>query len=292
MTPPDPIHVYNKTSVYSDSMRAHIHHLYEIIIVEEGVAEFKIGTKTYHVRKNQIIFISSLEKHAMQILQYPYKRTVITMTTEFAILTLKDPVLVSILSHRPTDFPYVFTLSEQLSAFIKQRTEDLIQEYHLKDYFWLTRSSSILTDILIEIYRYNPNYFDLVSKKEGTEVILEVQKYISEHFDEEITLQSLSEDFFFSRSYISRKFKFITGYNIKEYITLNRLSAAKEFLRNTEKTISLIAEEVGYASLNQFTRIFTQYEGKSPSSYRDDVKPTLPFHDEIDPDDEMDSSRN
>lgn len=264
----DPIHIYYKASHFSDGMGAHIHHLYEMIFVEEGVAEFEIGDKVVHVRRNQIIFISSLERHSLRILQYPYKRTVITMTSGFALFNIKEPALVAILSHRPADFPYVFSLSDDLSKKIKRLMTDLISEYELKDYFWLSRSAAIVSGMLIDIYRYNPHYFDEVARKQGTPVILEIQKYISEHFQEEISLEYLAEKFFFSTSYISRKFKSITGYNLKHYIILNRLSYAKEQLRYTGKSISLIAEECGYSTLNQFTRIFTQYESKAPSAYR------------------------
>jgi YesN/AraC family two-component response regulator len=132
----------------------------------------------------------------------------------------------------------------------------------------MSRSASIISGMLIDIYRYNPVYFQNSGKTNVTSVILEIQKYISTNFREEITLDILSEKFFFSTFYISRKFKEITGYNIKNYIILNRMAIAKELLRLSNKSILEISVEVGYENVDQFTRIFKQYDGLSPSSYR------------------------
>ena len=262
------IAVYYKSSETYDDMSAHFHHLYEMILVDEGVAEFNINGKIYLLHQNEIIFISNLEKHSVRILEYPYNRTVITMTTNFTLFNIKEPLLVSLLSHRPPNFPYVFSLSPEVFSKVKRLANDLIDECELKDYFWLNRSASIISGMLIDIYRYDPVYFQSSEKTNVTSVILEIQKFISANFREEISLDVLSEKFFFSTFYISRKFKEITGYNIKNYIILNRMAIAKELLRLSSKSILEISVEVGYENVDQFTRIFKQYDGLSPSNYR------------------------
>jgi len=264
----NPIAVYQKTSLAFDNMSSHFHHLYEIILVEEGIAEFDIKGEKFQVGQNQIIFISNLEKHSVKILQYPYKRTVITMTTHFTLFNIKEAILVSVLSHRPPNFPYVFGLSDVVFKKVRRLALDLITECDLKDYFWINRSAAIITGILIDIYRFNPSYFDQIEKSDGTNVILEIQKYISSHFDDDITLEVLADKFFFSTFYISRKFKEITGYNIKNYVILNRISYAKELLRYSKKSITEVGASIGYENINQFTRIFKQYDNQTPTAYR------------------------
>lgn len=278
-TSSNPIAVYHKTSLALDNMSAHFHHLYEIILVEEGLAEFHIKGVRYLVGRNQLIFISNLEKHSVKILQYPYKRSVITMTTHFTLFNIKEPLLVSVLSHRPPNFPYVFSLSDEVFSKVRRLAFDLINECELQDYFWISRSASIVSGMLIDIYRFNPSYFEQLEKSGGSQVILEIQKYISSHYDEEITLESLAEKFFFSTFYISRKFKEITGYNIKNYIILSRLSYAKELLRYSKLSITEVGVSIGYESLNQFTRIFKQYDSRTPSAYRNNYQKRIQEND-------------
>ena len=63
-------------------------------------------------------------------------------------------------------------------------------------------------------------------------------------------------------------FKAATGTTIGAYKRALKLTAAKKMLIETDKRISEIALECGYADANYFTRVFTEHEGISPTEYR------------------------
>jgi len=67
--------------------------------------------------------------------------------------------------------------------------------------------------------------------KERT-VIEDIATYIEQHPHEEITLQDISERFYLSREYISRKFKQETNGNLSDFIAEVRIKRAKELLAN------------------------------------------------------------
>jgi transcriptional regulator GlxA family with amidase domain len=50
------------------------------------------------------------------------------------------------------------------------------------------------------------------------------------------------------------------------------MAIAKELLRLSNKSILEISVEVGYENVDQFTRIFKQYDGLSPSHYRTEFR--------------------
>ena len=58
------------------------------------------------------------------------------------------------------------------------------------------------------------------------------------------------------------------GITINHLITQKRLQQAKVLLRNTDKSISEIAEAVGFVNYNYFSRIFKKYYHMSPRDYR------------------------
>ncbi|MGI6011323.1 MAG: helix-turn-helix domain-containing protein [Ruminococcus sp.] len=71
-----------------------------------------------------------------------------------------------------------------------------------------------------------------------------------------------------SPAYFSFIFKQETGYSPREYITNIRMSKAKLLLIQTNKSITEIAFEVGYASNASFTNLFTDKVGCSPKTFR------------------------
>ena len=84
-----------------------------------------------------------------------------------------------------------------------------------------------------------------------------------------LTLSSVAERFYISPSYLSTFFKENTGDTFLNYLTHYRIDKAKELLRTTNISVTDIAAQVGYASSNNFARIFKKIEQITPSQYRD-----------------------
>ena len=81
-----------------------------------------------------------------------------------------------------------------------------------------------------------------------------------------------------SPSYFSRTFNKETGESFVNYISSRRIQLAKELLLETGKSISQIAEEVGYDNISHFTAVFKRTEGIPPSVYRSSEKTQKNFH--------------
>lgn len=95
-----------------------------------------------------------------------------------------------------------------------------------------------------------------------------IQSYIDNHLTEGLTLTLLSDMVNYNSSYISRLFKQVTGESITDYITMARVSKAKELLKNTDQTIQGIAKMVGFDTSQYFFLVFKKAVGVSPGNYR------------------------
>ena len=58
------------------------------------------------------------------------------------------------------------------------------------------------------------------------------------------------------------------GISPQEYLVSYRMDMAAEMLKDTDKKIQEIAEEVGYADQMSFSRAFKKYKKMSPTEYR------------------------
>ena len=103
-----------------------------------------------------------------------------------------------------------------------------------------------------------------------TEQILAVQKmqdYIEAHLTEEITLATLADLCNFSPWYAHRLFREHTGYAPAEYIRRMRLAKSALRLKTEQTKIIDVAFDLGFASVDGYTRAFRKEFGINPGEY-------------------------
>lgn len=103
-----------------------------------------------------------------------------------------------------------------------------------------------------------------------TEQILAVQKmqdYIEAHLTEEITLAALADICNFSSWYAHRLFREYTGYAPAEYIRRMRLAKSALRLKSERTKIIDVAFDLGFASVDGYTRAFRKEFGINPGEY-------------------------
>lgn len=98
--------------------------------------------------------------------------------------------------------------------------------------------------------------------------VCEIQMFIRQHYNENITLNSLAEQFYLHPNYLSRLFKEKTGKNFVEYLTEVRMEKVKELLRSSDYKIIEICAMTGYDNPRYFSKVFKQYTGMTPREYR------------------------
>ena len=98
--------------------------------------------------------------------------------------------------------------------------------------------------------------------------IEKAKTFISENLANPITVKDVADHVCMSPEYFTKLFKRETGQNIKEFITLTKLAAAKDMLEHSNIPVGLVALELGYSNFSHFSQVFKKYEDISPSEYR------------------------
>lgn len=102
---------------------------------------------------------------------------------------------------------------------------------------------------------------------------LSVREYLEKNYRQEITMESLSEQFHFSESYIARLFRTEFGVPPVKYLLRLRIEKAQALiLENPDMSFGAIAEAVGYEDQHYFSRLFRLSTGMSPSKYKGSLK--------------------
>jgi len=99
--------------------------------------------------------------------------------------------------------------------------------------------------------------------------------FIQQHFDRsDIALDEVAKAAHLSASHLAYLFKMKMGMSYKQYVTAQRLDAAKRLLHTTDWTIDVIAEHVGYPNATNFYRLFQRETGVTPAMYRNQKEET------------------
>ncbi len=96
----------------------------------------------------------------------------------------------------------------------------------------------------------------------------EIKKYINQNYATRITLESLSNRFFYSKTTIMNAFKSSYGMSVNQYLQDTRLNHALQLLEQADYSIHYISKECGFLDQNYFSKVFSKKYGVAPSSYQ------------------------
>lgn len=98
--------------------------------------------------------------------------------------------------------------------------------------------------------------------------IVQALAYLHQNYPTITGLNEVAAHIHVSPEYFSRLFKAETGCTFISYLNHYRLAQAKRLLDETSLKIFQVAEQVGYASLSYFSKLFKEAYGVNPFDYR------------------------
>ena len=104
-------------------------------------------------------------------------------------------------------------------------------------------------------------------QKEYHPAVQKAIEYINTHH-EPLTADQIAQAVNLSTGHLNQLFRKHTDKTIHEYLVDNRLQIARLLLLTTEKSVSDIAAELGFASASHLGGLFKQQEGLTPRQYR------------------------
>ncbi len=246
----------------------HFHYQYELLLNIGGTADFNIAGKFYHVNPGSILLMSNMENHYILAHSKGYDRFTIRFSSEALATFVRDPLLLSIFKQRPPGFCHQYNCQPNELAHYRHMADLMAAEYEARQPYWDQMVAVKLLDILINMYRHNPEAFPMRHSAGGQNMIFDVQNYIEANVQKDLSLDAVSSRFFVNKFHLSHSFSEVSGYTFKQYVLMARLSKAKDLLLNTNEEIRAVSEQVGFNNVSHFIRTFKETEQISPLQYR------------------------
>ena len=252
------------------------HETPEISLVTEGSGFHRILNQTIPCKAGDLYIISSDVPHG-----YFLSESKEPMTVRRLLFDPKDLFPSEISSSGNPRFCYGVFNDNPVTAYAMLNTETQKEIYSLLDSIeeeireqkneWQDAIRAYLTQFLIKIGRYIngaiKNIPNAPTKEWG--IVLSSLRMMMERFDEpNLTLETIADALYISKSHLSRLFKRLTGEVFSDYLRDIRMDGACRLLRETNLTVEEIVARCGLRDVPSFYRNFNTYMKITPHQYR------------------------
>ncbi len=161
---------------------------------------------------------------------------------------------------------------EDSKAFVFEKASKYLDDKeYLKDVIDripTTSKEQILS--CVSIMKICAEYISLSNRLNLTDSNLahEIKKYINQNYATKITLETLSNRFFYSKTTIMNTFKSTYNMSVNQYLQDTRLKHALPLLEQTDYSIHYISEKCGFSDQNYFSKVFSKKYGITPTTYQ------------------------
>lgn len=106
----------------------------------------------------------------------------------------------------------------------------------------------------------------------NTKAVFKARQILKTQIDKQISIDELGRECGLSGSRLRALFKQVFGVTIHQFHQDVRLDAAKIYLQKGEKTMSMIAMDLGFSSASHFSSAFKKKYGVTPREFKEDIK--------------------
>lgn len=268
----DGIYIERQIRVPSFSMTyEHFHRYYEFFYLKTGSCIYSVNNSLYHLTAGDVFVVAPGDSHCTRYDGLvPCERTVVYCMPEVVppFFWEQHPDIGDKLS-RSGKVILVKKGQLQMEALL----DKMLEENNIPDRYSYEFLQLQMMTLLLNIQRNGIFVYEKIEHDNGISSDIEAAlRYIAENFALPITLNEVAEEINLTPTYLSRKFKKVTGTTFKEYVNYIRIRQASQMLLTTDDSITKIALNCGFNSSNYFKDCFRRINGISPRTFRKQSK--------------------
>ncbi len=252
------------------SLYPHIHEEFEFLYILEGQGIVYVDGKEYLLSKGQSIFINSNCVHLAKKAD--------NNSAAFFSIVFSPLFLGNLINDVITDKYVTPIINQQLVFPILFNNSSLwqneVNSISLKLYNISKSSSPSELEIKYLLFSLwcvlctHARYLNNVKPSKSLEQVRSSIDFISEHYQEKITLQDISDYVHLSTGHFSRLFTKIIKCSPIDYLIHFRLQQSCNLLKKSDLPIGTIALDCGFNDFSYYSKKFREEMGCSPKEYR------------------------
>ncbi len=241
----------------------HWHRSVEIFLVLEGRLEFYIDNRAYPLEAPDFRIVNSNEIHSIDAPEQ--NRTIVVQIPAGCLSGYLDEQEYAVFSKQ----------SELLNMELIRLIAQMYQVYEEKKTAYELKVRGLFYQMLYllvtEFMTKEENQVSLRQKRH-LDKLSKITSYMKNNYDQDITLESVAEEFGFSPTYLSRMFKRYADISYKTYLLNLRTEYGLREMMNTDHSLSDVAMNNGFPNSRAFAKAFLKRYGALPSEYRNQMR--------------------
>lgn len=241
----------------------HWHKEVEIVYVLHGSITVYLDQRQYTLHEDDLIVMNSMSVHKLE--RKSQDNVLLTLQFGPELLSNSTSINCNSVVHNGQNASQIYSIKQHLAQMVLEINKKA-QGY--KNY--TMGKLQILCGSLIRHFSEGSNAATSGSgsKEYDYKRLNRVLTYIDQNYNEKITLQHMAQLEHLSVHYFSHFFTDKIGIPFQKYLTLIRLEKADVQLVESEKSVSDIALDCGFANVKLFNKYFKEKYGCTPGAYR------------------------
>lgn len=236
---------------------------YQMIYFLSGQCTVTINQELCHIDRPCILFVPAGIDHAISNIS----------GTGIKTLDIKFRINSAKLRDKCVDINYLNFDFDQV--WFKNTFETILEEGVGKDYEYQSYCQLLLGEILLKLTRCSKGInFIPVDKSQCFEpehasmLVVKLIAYVENNYKKDLNCSDFEDAMHFSYRYLSRITSKELGLSPYAMVEQYRIFLSRDMLAYTDNEIKLIASELGYPDVHQFSRSFKRIVGMPPGQYR------------------------
>jgi len=261
---------YKKTTDHKMD-HPHYHDGCEIHFTLCNQTTYYVDDKRFAGNQGTVAVFNSQEIHRVVVpLGIPYERYYCLFKPQFLEFALGEyPDLMLIFNRRPKNFINCMQLTpDEQGTFVRLMSE-LVSIFNApKDLMYPIKLRQKLIEVLVFLTEHYLDYQNMTVEHNyfQNELLGRVTQFVRANVAQELSLAGLANQFYTSKSTLTRIFKTHMGMTPFEFITYTRIMKARELILKGY-SVHEVAYRVGYRDDSSFIKKFKQLQGVSPKQY-------------------------
>jgi len=256
--------LFHLNDAQGTKLQYHYHEFCKLLLLRSGSGGYTVEGQRYMLEAGDIVLLPSRCVHRPEFEPgVGYERVIIYIDPEFLRrYSTPDCNLSEIFSGKS----YVLRPDLQCRKRLYALSERLEQDLSAEGYGQSVLSNARLLQLLVGIGQnlQNNKGFQPTSIIPASGRILDIQRYINDHLEDDLTIDSIAEQFFISKYHMMRQFRSETGVSIYAYLCDRRLFLARERIRQGMNATDSCFRS-GFRSYSSFTRAYSKRFGTTPT---------------------------
>ena len=246
----------------------HHHDVCEIFYLVSGDVSYTIEGRIYRILPGNLMLICPSELHRVVVRPEgdPYERYVLRISPDFlSRLAAAQPSLQEVLDPGWQDYRNLFHLTPDEQRTLLDLLSHLRQEQEPEPQQARTNAVNDLIKILAFLHRMAAGRQEPERELSQMEqAVSDIARYIGSHYAEPLSLDSLANQLFLSRPYLSHEFTRFAGTSFHQYVRKKRTQMARQAILRGARP-GQAWNNCGFKDYTTFYYAFKAEYGTTPS---------------------------